>query len=303
MRSVTPTPELTVDSTNQVMYDATAIPTKTETDEQKYDKEATQIAQFPPGCGDNIDFPYNEISPDGKWLASGCGYSHPDQTFVVQNKEGTKWVLEFKDFLNPDTDVDMIGNLNPVFWSPEGKYLYFSTGLGYDGGGNQCFTWGDGYGLFRLNLKTGSWVTFVPPTDYFPGYKFRFSPTGRQYASDNNGVIITDLQTGKSTQIDISGVTDLSWSPDGNNLAYSVASCGEDFVQSSAIYSWNVLENQEQKLFAVDDTFLLPELWVDNTTLRVIGEGNIDSEYIYTIYEYDIRQKGLTFIGTATPFP
>ncbi len=83
----------------------------------------------------------------------------------------------------------------------------------------------------------------------------RFSPTGRQYAADINGVTIMDLQTGKTTRIDAHGVTDLIWSPDGNNLAYSVASCGEALVQSSAIYIWNISDKQRQKLFAIDDIF------------------------------------------------
>jgi tricorn protease-like protein len=54
-----------------------------------------------------------------------------------------------------------------------------------------------------------------------------FSPTGRRYAINRFGMMITDLQTGAITQIDTSDVMDFIWSPDGKYLAYSVASCGE----------------------------------------------------------------------------
>jgi Tol biopolymer transport system component len=263
--------------------------------------EATQVAQFSDGCED-VDYSVNDISPDGKWLASSCG-NQRDQTLVVQNKEGTNWVLNFKDFVHPDSflDADPRGVLFSEFWSPDGEYLYFAPVLGYEGGGNDCFPGIGLYGLFRLDLRTGSWVTLIPATHVFPGYEIDFAPTGRRYATDMNGVTITDLKTGRVTQIDVDGVIDLSWSPDGTRLAYSVATCGEQVVESSAAYVWDASTNQSQVLLTTNETVLRPEAWVDNTTLRVTGEEWIGGDLLYTVYIYDLVQQGLAFTGTATP--
>jgi len=307
--STTPTLTATSDPTQQVWY-VTAIAVqatqKAVRQQSRNDKE-TEIAQFPFIC-DDMEFHSSDVSPDGKWFAASCGYKR-DQTLIVQNKKGTKWILEFKDFLHPDSFFDgtsPMGALYPKFWSLDGEYLYFTTGLGYSGGGNDCFPrffTGD-YGLFRLNLKTGLWVTLIPPTDSFPGYGIEFSPTGRRYATDINGVIITDLNTGEITKIDVRGIIQgVSWSPDGIHLAYSVASCGEQSVQSSSVYVWDALTNQTQMLITTDGMLLRPELWGDNSTLRVIGEKVIDLDVLYTTYIYDIAQNNLMFTGTTTPSP
>ena len=78
-----------------------------------------------------------------------------------------------------------------------------------------CFTRGGNYGLFRLNLKKGTSSILIPPTKLFPGYIIKFSPTVRHFAMNNYGVTITDLRTGEGTRIDMRGIVDFAWSPDG----------------------------------------------------------------------------------------
>jgi hypothetical protein len=273
--------------------------------QQVRDNKATQIAQFPSIICEGKNVNYGDISPNGKWWAAGCGYES-NQTLTVQNKGGTKWVLEFKDFLNPDTPMGMTGLLLPLFWSPEGEYLYFTPELGYSGGGTECFNrMGNyGYGLFRLNLKTGSWATLVQPTYYFPGFIIEFSPTGRRYAVESyGGIMINDLQNGEVTQIDAPHEYNFIWSPDGKRLAYSVASCGEFYVQSSSVYVWDASTGQLQILFTTEGILLSPESWIDNSKLRILGEKIVDGRDDYTIYEYSLNQESLTFTGTATPYP
>ena len=270
--------------------------------QQIQDDNATKVAQFPVACDGKHS---GNISPNERWLATSCG-SKSDQTLIVQNREGAKWVLDFKDFLSPNSPAGVPGALIPKFWSPDGEYLYFISTLGYSGGGNDCFPWYDRgqYGLFRLNLKMGSWTTIIPATDSFPGYGIEFSPTGRRFAATINGVMITDLNTSEVTKIDVPGVVQgLSWSPDGIHLAYSAASCGEQLLQSSSAYIWDALTNQAQKLIATDEMLLRPELWSDNSTLRIEGEKYVSPHNLYTIYVYDISQDDLVFTGTATPYP
>lgn len=279
--------------------------------QQFRDQMTTQIAQFPPAC-ENTHSNMDDISPDGKWMASSCGYNR-DQGLVVQNREGTKWVLAYKDFLNPDivqSGEVPIGTLYPRFWSPDGVYLYFITAIGYSGGGDQCFTRAVGdYGLFRLDLKNGTWMTLIPPIDIPFGFGVSFSSTGRRYAANMNlnGIImITDLKTGEVSRINLDGtIEDVMWSPDGTQLAFTVASCDakQGTVQSSSVYVWDALKNEKRILFTTNEMVLRPEVWLDNSTFRVIGEKFADGNTVYTIYVFDVVQNTVTFTGTATPHP
>ncbi len=297
------TPHPTIDATQQT-WRATAIAIRTAdraASEQSWNEKETQIAQFPAACED-MNFYSSNISPDGKWLAASCSYKS-NQIFTVQSKDGKKWVLNFKDFLSPESPEGIPGSLSPKFWSPEGNYLFFTIELGYDGGGNYCFPeYNNGYGLFGLNLSTGSWATVVPSTNSFPGYEIEFSPTGRRYAITIGGVMITDLQTGKVTTLDVnSRIQRLIWSPDGKYLAYSVASCNERSVISSSIYLWDTLKNQSQTLLTKDGTILRPELWSDSATLKISEEKISGPDALVTIYEYSILQDKMVLSGTATP--
>jgi hypothetical protein len=184
-------------------------------------------------------------------------------------------------------------------------YLYFSPALGYSGGGDQCFPRFDGdYGLFRLNVKNGTWVTLIPPTDSFPGYGIEFTQTGRRYATNMNGVTITDLYTGDVVMLDVPATVEgFSWSPDGTRLAYTVASCGDDLVESSSVYIWDAATNQTQELFTEDGVLLRPDKWMDDSTIDILGEQYVDLDTIYTVYEYNIPQGNLIFSVTLTPLP
>lgn len=296
----------TVDATLQTWHETAIALATTQRAESNLarDDKATEIARFPATC-DDMNIYSSSISPDGKWLAASCGYKR-DQTLLVQNKEGVTWILEFKNFLSPDSPEGMTGALLPEFWSPDGEYLFFATTLGYDGGGNDCFSGYGVYGLFRLSLTTGIWTTFIPPTDSFPGYEIKFSSTGRRFAADLDGILIADLQTGAVTQLDIPGarVMDLSWSPNGVQLAYSVASCGEEFAETSFVYVWDATTQQAQILTATQGRIILrPESWDDSSTLRIREEKLVGLDAFYAVYVYDTSSKRLVSAGTATPSP
>jgi WD40 repeat protein len=275
--------------------------------QQTREAEATKVAEFPAPCDEDIASEIM-ISPDDQWLAAGCADKR-DLRMAVVNQDGKKWELKFKDFIHPNSlqnGETPLGSLYPKVWSSDGVYLYFSPALGYSGGGDQCFPrFDEDYGLFRLNVRNGSWVTLIPPTDLFPGHGIEFAPTGRRYAVDMNGVTITDLNTGKVVMLDVPATVEgLSWSPDGTRLAYTVAGCGDDqLVKFSSVYIWDASANQTQELFSVDGVLLTPEEWLDNSTLTVWGEQYSGLDTIYTIYEYDLLQRGLILSETVTPFP
>lgn len=244
----------------------------------------------------------SEMSPNGEWFAISCGYKR-NQKLILLNKEGKKWVFDFEALLKPKLE-GMPGAFELLAWSSDGRFLYFSKVLGYSGGGNQCFPSFGVYGLYRLHLQSGTLVTLVPSKDdSFPGDEIRFSPTNEYYAVDIGGVRITNLATGKVAKIDVSGVMDMSWSPDGKFLAFSVASCGEFFVESSSMVIWNSTTNQTQVLFSTNEMLLRPQSWIDNSKIRFEGEKWIGNKNAYTLFEYNLTKDEMMFSGTATPRP
>jgi WD40 repeat protein len=243
----------------------------------------------------------SEISPYGEWFAINCGYKR-NQEFIVQNQEGVKWVFNFADFLSPDLK-GIMGQFIPLAWSSDGRFLYFTRDLGFDGGGNQCFPGYGVYGLYRLTLKTGKLATLVPSNNSFPGNKILFSPNNQYYAAVIGNIRITNFVSGKVTTINKSNVMEMSWSPDSRFLAFSVASCGETLVESSSIFVWDSSTNQMQALFSTKEMLLRPASWISNSTLRFEGETWVGLDNLYTIFECDLAGNKMILSGTATPRP
>ncbi len=296
------TPTATLNPTQQVWLSTYTVikATQQTVDQQTSERTEKEISQFPLGCEHSYNF---DLSPDAKWLATSCGdKSH--SSLVVQNKEGIKWTLNFEDFLHPSFETGTPGGLKVISWDSKGEYLYFTATVGWSGGGDFCFSGGGTLGLFRLDLKTGSWTTLIDRTNRFPGDKIRFSPTGRRYATDIDGITISDLKTGEVIQIDASNVMELIWSPDGSKLAYSVSRCNEEgLVIDSTLYIWDALENETRLMLKTDKIILRPDAWDDVAILEISGEEFADNHTIYTIYSYDITQDELIFIGPYSILP
>lgn len=315
-QSISPTSIVT---SSQVLVDSTATPTIEPTQQSahftavvsreltatawqvKQDIMATKVAQFPPvDCGNNESL--SSLSPDEKWVFTVCGMK-PNRISIVHNADGVAWILESKNFLPPSMmgAEELWGSLTEEFWDTTGGYFYFSTYLSIDIGGNECFTGYGVNGLFRLNLKTGEVATLISPSQYI---EITFSQTGRRYATDINGVLINDLNTGQIVQLDAENVMDLSWSPDGTKLAFSTTRCNSDgFLVSSSIYVWDTTTKETYTLLTVDKISLHPDSWLDNEKLRINGEDFTSNKYHLTIYEYDVTDMLLLSSGTATPRP
>ena len=261
---------------------------------------ATQMAEFPKSsCG--ADEQGRGPSPDENWAIIYCSGKY-DQGLFLLNKNGVERILTFEDFLPLSMQRQgMPGIVRIMFWDVEGDYVYFTTDIGWSGGGDDCFPGFGTTGLFRLDLATGAVSTLIEPPEYFPGNKIKFSPTGRRYAAGINGVMITDLKTGEVVQLNADDVMDLIWSPDGTKLAFSESTCDEEgHVISSSIYIWDALTNQTRKALEGEEMILLPEIWVDSSILKIEGT-QPKLNYLHKIYEYDAIKNELISSSTATP--
>jgi hypothetical protein len=224
---------------------------------------------------------------------------------VVRHRDGKKWTLKVKDFLGQDIPVGRMDTLHPLFWSADGLYLYFAPRLERDGDSGGCFARsGDNYGLFRLNLNWGTWAALIPPAISSSGYNIEFAPDGQRYATDADGIRITEIKTREVTQLNVDGtVTDLLWSPDGLHLAYSVVRCNQQGgVESSWVYVWDPFTRQPELVRVSHEGILFRvESWTSNATLRILGEKQITPKPIDILYVYDIAKGYLMFSGTVTP--
>lgn len=224
---------------------------------------------------------------------------------MVSNQDDRAWVFHFSDFLSEDNQ-GIMGNLYPLAWGVESKFLYFSAALGWSGGGNQCFPGIGWYGLYRLDLGTGTMATLIDGKNKnFAGDEIRFSPNGNYYAVDLNGVTITDLMNGDVETIDVSGVMEMVWSLDSRYLVFFVADCGDEFVETSSIHIWDSVINETRVLFSTNNMLLLPRTWIDSSLIEFIGEEWVggDTHYLYTIFRYDLGNDEMIFSATATLRP
>jgi hypothetical protein len=303
------TPEMT--GTPTVTMTATLEPSSTPTPpaptevlqqdltEQAYDAQATKIAEFPVNCKDfsiNILAP-SPISADGNWLAISCDYKH-EQTLEIVKQNGKRWVLQFKDFLAKEfitTDGIPMGGLYPTYWSRDGGYLYFTSYINYDGGGTCFYGYGDN-GLFRIDLNTGTVSTVLPTTTSHIGYLFAFSPTGRRlaYKGDRDPVIL-DLQTGDEIKINIENqeAGNLTWSPDGLELAYSTCKKKQDgdlySVDKSAIKVFSIKANTSRTIIETEKNMLIITSWDANNIMKII-QGDYDYDQGGQLFDLNSSQ-------------
>ena len=256
---------------------------------------ATLSLQFPVTC-DNFTFS-TSLSPNKEWLATSCE-TEIDQKMIVQNSSGESWKFDFNEYAGivvPEGELQInTGEIVPTFWSPDGKYLYFSTyRLGGCGGDVRfCYTLGNALGLFRLDLNTGDVVTLIDPEDSIQ-YLVEFSPTGEYYSISHAGITIVDTTSFAKTRISDTDTFSVAWSPDGRYLAYATALCGEDDVtaENSKLTIYDSQTGEEIPVVDLDGKMLIAEEWTDNThfTYTVITLNYV--EFSETLYSFNLETK------------
>ena len=308
-----PAPSVTITPTLQPYSAFTSPPlpqTKTSTPTRLPNPPDPRFAMYSPTCGEEYGPLDTLISPGGNWLAIQCGYSQ-NQTLEVDSKNGKQWVLPIKDYLpgrffGEDGSIWFSG-LNPVHWTNDETYLYFTSFIGFDGGGI-CFYGFGAAGLFRLNLNDGTVRATLPLSPWGMGYEITFSPGGRRmayaYHYNSGQVTILDLQNGEELSVDngVDASGSLTWSPDGSELAYATCnwtqdSAGNYRVESSAVKIYSLAAHTSRTVLQALENFL------------VIMPGNTNHFYIYndddqanntTELQYDWFMGQLV---TVTPTP
>jgi len=269
----------------------------------------TQIVSFPFVC----DVNHEKMSPDGRWRVLICDRKEKPR-MVVENQSGTVWELKFEDFLGPDAKengVAVSANLIPRHWSLDGTYFYFSSYSGDEGGGICFYGFGD-YGLFRLDLMTGkvSTILVLPPTESIDGYQISFSPTGRRFAyfrEDLQGdhvFHLVDLRSGEEITFATEPETgSFTWSPDGEQLAYSTSLCNYKTMRlvRSLIKVLTISDLSTRTIAQSNTDFLTIEDWsAENNLLTVASFKGLSSQVVMTFF-VDPDKSIVISSPTATP--
>lgn len=260
----------------------------------------TQIAEFPIPCEHLNNNVPGSVSPDGEWYAVNCGYMDKT-TLVIQNRTGIKYELDITNFVNPDTEPGWDGFMPPEFWTQDGRSLIFSTNLVYDTDGPQCFVKPNLYGLFMIDLATGSPQTILAPTTN--GVFAKISPYGQYLAMNQNGITIFNIWTKKSISFDAAFVQSYSWSPDENYLVYTTAECEDMYANTSSAYVYDLKTNQTHLLIQVDNEYLTADEWPDSNTIQITGDTQQMDGVLHTYYLFSVEKDFLLISeATATPF-
>ena len=293
-----PSPDLNPSQTqivfDQPLYDATQPAVQ------------TKIAEFPSICKER--YPYPSFSPNEKWLVEQC-YSENDHDLVMalsNSQRQVVWKLLYQDYI-PLMEVVPDGGMSVVHWSKDERYAYFNTFLNSSGG--QCFDSGSvsdgGFGLFRLDLKTGDITTLLPPGNtYYWWYRFSFSPTDRRlvYAARGRNLKLFDVQTGHVTDVmHRSGFDEgggYTWSADGLQFAYSTVTSGDQGTWFK--YSVRLVDVQsgtERILIESSDSCFAVISWTENNSLI------LEKNYNEALVEFSLNMNQVIREATMTPYP
>ena len=270
--TATPKPSPILTKTARSTY--TSFPTRTPTMTAQPDPAATAKAQiqelresFLIRCED-LYGNQTSLSPDGNWLAVPCGY-HVITNLEIINREGKRWILQSKDFIR-----NYPGNLIPKHWVDE-DYLYFMSEI-FGDGGDPCFYGKTITGLFRIDLNTGTVTSTLPKLSH-PYSSVVFSPGGRRFAYSVDHPVLHDLRTGQETTIEVGDVNvgDLTWSPDGKELAYSTCQTTADFsdVKESSVRIYSLDTDSVRTITAQAGGILEIEPGAENNQI-IITDGD-----------------------------
>ena len=190
----------------------------------------------------------------------------------------------------------------PLRWSLDGQYLYFTNRPVPDG----CGVFVNGSDLHKIDLSDGSVTEIVPPS----GLWLSLSPDETMLAYigyGDRGLVLRDLTTGVEHEAKLNPGQDYAaghviWSPDGTALALTLAirPCSTDWAEFTSVVRVEVsslrqttLIHEDKRLFTTVEWPTLDQVllrddhgdlwWMDSRTGRVTMRENAH------IYNLSIR--------------
>ena len=265
-------PTITPHPSNILTIMASLTPSATPIPEH-FAELATQATSFPSACKNPIRY---TLSPSKNWLVLWCGeFSQEDRSFEISNKAGTKWVLQYPNY-----------DLEPVNWTNDEHYMYFTSYIGFDGGGT-CFYGYEISGLYRLDLETGTVTVVLPWRPADEGYEVSFSPGGDMLAYNAGHPTIIDMHTGEVNEFykGDDQVGDMTWSPDGSRLIYSTSRCSLSssgrIEMKSSIEIYSLASKTRMSILQIEEGVLRIRPQAGSTLLKLASDRGSNKDVWY----------------------
>lgn len=264
----------------------------------------TKVAQFPRVCKENHSRP--NFSPNDFWMVEGC-YSESDHDLVLtlsNRQTQVLWKLLYRDYIPHTEFAD--GGILVVHWSKDGRYAYFTSFLGGDGG--ECFfdRFDTGSGLFRLDLQTGQTKAILPLNDNLIWYSFSISPTDKRlvYGVRSMDLKVLNITTGRLIEVahekNFSQGSGYIWSSDGLKFVYSTVTDKPDHVGREG-YSLRLVDAQtgsERIILESPEDCFVTMSWTEDSILTI---ERYDKNYDRTLIEFDLSSNKIISEATVTP--
>lgn len=236
-------------------------------------------------------------SPDGRWQATvrqtepvvidGPAYFHASLTV----SDGTVTWQPLAEWRGHG-----LGLAYPAIyrWSADGRFLYFTNKLAVDG----CPVFVNGTDLYRLNLADGTVETVL---DTGLTWNIGLSPDETKLAytyANDQGMVLELLDLLNGTKASVMVVEDsvwlqggaIVWSPDGSQLALSVAHdpCSGNWTHS--IIQVDVAAMTAVSLLEKDDRRFVTTAWLEPQTLRLVDGQN--SGWLFHLASAELEPEG-----------
>ena len=287
---------------------------------------ATQFAGFPRAC-ESWSANNTLVSPDGNWLALGCGIAQ-GTSFIVLNRDGSvRWILTAEEAFGQTEHAqyfpDNIGVMFPFHWSNDSASIYFFIA-------ECCRDPAPDYGnfamssidqaLYRLDTWNGKWAQVTGPSHYYS-----FSPTGRRLVSmvaktilgegsyepvdDYIEMSVLDLKTGDGSiyRLDHTlAAAYVVWSEDGLSFYFSsVLSPEDDSLFDYVIYEANLVDQKLTEIIRlIDSDSLIYPVDLTQEDVLVLETKKYGAGYQATIgLQYLDLRNGQIIDPTPTPQP
>lgn len=268
----------------------------------------------------NLPSPTNTLAPTATLAATPSPIIYPTQVYgLLLSPDGTKRIqsLDWNNYEVLTADGKILWSISyenklgafepgwhPFYWSPDGKYIYFTCYHGPDDGSTKFFgnALKDGDCIYRFDVDTGELVELIP--EIKPGYyAFAISPDGSQLVYANQTETSVKIKLLDVNNFDervlltadekILEMGSFGWSPKLDKIIFTTLEIPEDEKRAYSIFMLDLKSLKTQVLISDVNEWLGLESWDE--------QGRIYYRDTYRrVWELNLKSKMLTPLVVPT---
>ena len=254
--------------------------------------------------------PTNTLTPTATITITPSPVIYPTQVYgLLLSPNGTKRIqsLDWNNYEVLTTDGKILWSISyenklgafepgwhPFYWSPDGKYVYFTCYHGPDDGSTKFFgnALMDGDCIYRFDVDTGELVELIP--EIKPGYyAFAISPDGSQLVYTNQTETPVKIKLLDLNNFDervlftadekILETGSFGWSPKMDKIVFTTLEMPEDKKRAYSMFMLDLKSLKTQVLITDFNEWLGLESWDEQGRIyyrdsnRAVWELNLES--------------------------